>query len=73
MSRQLPSKPGSGPPPGGRTPLESLERKSLTGKYDQFAIIARRDGLNISKLRAGRRSESGIPGGLNIRLDCRAT
>ncbi|MET9013941.1 sugar nucleotide-binding protein [Streptomyces olivaceoviridis] len=42
-------------------------------RYDLGVLIARRDGLDISRLRAGRRSESGIPGGLDVRLDCRAT
>ncbi|MGX1134923.1 dTDP-4-dehydrorhamnose reductase [Streptomyces glaucescens] len=42
-------------------------------RYDLGVLIARRDGLDISRLRAGRRSESGILGGLDVRLDCRAT
>ncbi|MFF5538615.1 SDR family oxidoreductase [Streptomyces cinerochromogenes] len=42
-------------------------------RYDLGVLIARRDGLDISRLRARRRSESGIPGGLDVRLDCRAT
>ncbi|MGW3203975.1 SDR family oxidoreductase [Streptomyces sp. NPDC001135] len=42
-------------------------------RYDLGVLIARRDGLDVSRLRAGRRSESGIPGGLDVRLDCRAT
>ncbi|MFR0359538.1 SDR family oxidoreductase [Streptomyces sediminimaris] len=42
-------------------------------RYELGVLIAHRDGLDVSRLRAGRRSESGIPGGLDIRLDCRAT
>jgi hypothetical protein len=38
VGRHLPGKPGSSQSPRGRPPLEGLERESLTGKYDQFAI-----------------------------------
>ncbi|MFE7855358.1 SDR family oxidoreductase [Streptomyces sp. NPDC057403] len=36
-------------------------------------LIARRDGLDASRLACGRRSESTVPGPLDVRLDCRGT
>ncbi|WP_436999622.1 SDR family oxidoreductase [Streptomyces sp. enrichment culture] len=53
--------------------VRHLAGAESVSRYDLGVLIARRDGLDISRLRAGRRSESGIPGGLDVRLDCRAT
>ncbi|OKJ68641.1 SDR family oxidoreductase [Streptomyces sp. CB02460] len=36
-------------------------------------LIARRDGLDPARLPAARRGDSGLPGGIDVRLDCRAT
>ncbi|AEV84078.1 dTDP-4-dehydrorhamnose reductase [Actinoplanes sp. SE50] len=36
-------------------------------------LIARRDGLDESALRTARRVGSGLPGAVDVRLDCRAT
>ncbi|MEV7413057.1 sugar nucleotide-binding protein [Streptomyces althioticus] len=53
--------------------VRHLAGADAVSRYDLGVLIARRDGLDISRLRAGRRSESGIPGALDVRLDCRAT
>ncbi|MCF3178741.1 sugar nucleotide-binding protein [Streptomyces polychromogenes] len=42
-------------------------------RYELGVLIARRDGLDPSLLPAGRRAETGLPGALDVRLDCRAT
>jgi len=36
-------------------------------------LVARRDGLDPARLPTGLRAESGLRGGIDIRLDCRAT
>ncbi|MFJ7626703.1 hypothetical protein ACIQZN_09460 [Streptomyces sp. NPDC097595] len=36
-------------------------------------LIARRDGLDPARLPSARRSDTGLPGGIDVRLDCRAT
>lgn len=42
-------------------------------RHELGVLIARRDGLDASRLVSGRRSESSVPGPLDVRLDCRAT
>ncbi|MEV0999059.1 sugar nucleotide-binding protein [Nonomuraea sp. NPDC050202] len=42
-------------------------------RYELGVLIARRDGLDAARLRTGRRAGSGVPGPLEVRLDCSAT
>ncbi|ALV38007.1 sugar nucleotide-binding protein [Streptomyces sp. CdTB01] len=42
-------------------------------RHELGVLIARRDGLDASRLVSGRRSGSSVPGPLDVRLDCRAT
>ncbi len=42
-------------------------------RYELGLLIARRDGLNEAMLATGRRAASGIPGPIDVRLDCTIT
>ncbi|MEN3536761.1 sugar nucleotide-binding protein [Microbispora sp. ZYX-F-249] len=42
-------------------------------RYELGVLIARRDGLDESGLPSGRRADSGIPGPLDVRLECDMT
>ncbi|MBC9715784.1 sugar nucleotide-binding protein [Streptomyces sp. TRM66268-LWL] len=42
-------------------------------RHELGTLIARRDGLDPSRLRAGRRADSAHPGALDVRLQCHAT
>ncbi|MEH0431931.1 SDR family oxidoreductase [Streptomyces turgidiscabies] len=42
-------------------------------RHELGTLIAQRDGLDASLLPAGRRADSGLPGGLCVQLDSRAT
>ncbi|MEU6210840.1 sugar nucleotide-binding protein [Streptomyces sp. NPDC047023] len=42
-------------------------------RYELGELIARRDGLDAGRLPSARRSGTGLPGGLDVRLDNRAT
>ncbi|MEV1176031.1 sugar nucleotide-binding protein [Nonomuraea sp. NPDC049784] len=42
-------------------------------RYELGSLIARRDGLDAARLRPGRRSDAGLPGPFEVRLDCTAT
>ncbi|MFB4280015.1 sugar nucleotide-binding protein [Nonomuraea sp. MTCD27] len=42
-------------------------------RYELGVLIARRDGLDEALLVAGSRAEAGVPGPLEVRLDCSAT
>ncbi|MEV5433151.1 sugar nucleotide-binding protein [Streptomyces sp. NPDC052701] len=42
-------------------------------RYELGELIARRDGLDPAQLPSARRSDTGLPGGLDVRLDSRAT
>ncbi|MEV0825288.1 sugar nucleotide-binding protein [Nonomuraea rubra] len=42
-------------------------------RYELGVLIARRDGLDPARLRTGLRAGSGVPGPLELRLDCSAT
>jgi dTDP-4-dehydrorhamnose reductase len=43
------------------------------GSYELGILIARRDGLDVSRLPTGLRTDSPLPGALDVRLDSRAT
>lgn len=42
-------------------------------RHELGLLIARRDGLDEDALSTGRRADSGIPGPLDVRLDCSMT
>ncbi|MEQ4717117.1 sugar nucleotide-binding protein [Nonomuraea sp. B19D2] len=42
-------------------------------RYELGVLIARRDGLDAARLRPGRRSDAGLTGPFEVRLDCTAT
>lgn len=42
-------------------------------RYELGVLIARRDGLDATRLPAGRRADSPVPGALDVRLDSSAT
>jgi dTDP-4-dehydrorhamnose reductase len=42
-------------------------------RYELGELIARRDGLDPARLPSARRSDTGLPGGLDVRLDSHAT
>lgn len=42
-------------------------------RYQLGELIARRDGLDPARLPSARRCDTGPPGGIDVRLDCRAT
>lgn len=43
------------------------------GRYELGGLIARRDGLDSARLPSARRSDTGLLGGLDVRLDSRTT
>ncbi|MFC3572427.1 SDR family oxidoreductase [Streptomyces yaanensis] len=53
--------------------VRHLAGADALSRHELGVLIAHRDGLDASRLKTGLRSEAGIPGGLDIRLDCRAT
>ncbi|MDQ0790176.1 MULTISPECIES: sugar nucleotide-binding protein [unclassified Streptomyces] len=53
--------------------VRHLAGADALSRHELGVLIARRDGLDASRLKTGLRSEAGIPGGLDIRLDCRAS
>ncbi|GAT65151.1 sugar nucleotide-binding protein [Planomonospora sp. ID91781] len=42
-------------------------------RYELGLLIARRDGLDVDRLPSGRRADSGVPGPLDVRLECGTT
>ncbi|TDD33449.1 NAD-dependent epimerase/dehydratase family protein [Nonomuraea terrae] len=42
-------------------------------RYELGVLIARRDGLDPARLPSGRRADAGVPGPVDVRLDCTAT
>ncbi|MFF4192981.1 sugar nucleotide-binding protein [Nonomuraea sp. NPDC001831] len=56
-------------PPGVR----HVAGADAVSRYELGLLVARRDGLDPDLLPAGRRADSGVPGPLDVRLDCAAT
>ncbi|MGW5332929.1 SDR family oxidoreductase [Streptomyces bauhiniae] len=50
-----------------------LAGSDALSRYDLGVLIARRDGLDVSRLPAGRRVDVGVPGPLDVRLDSRVS
>lgn len=53
--------------------VRHLAGADALNRHEPGILIARRDGLDTSRLRASLRRGAGIPGGLDIRLDCRTS
>ncbi|MEY9840641.1 NAD(P)-dependent oxidoreductase [Streptacidiphilus sp. EB103A] len=53
--------------------IHHLAGADAVSRYELGVLIARRDGLDVSRLPAGLRAASVIPGALDVRLDSRAT
>ena len=55
------------------TGVHHLAGADAVSRHELGTLMARRDGLDASRLPAGLRADSMLPGGLDIRLDSRAT
>ncbi|MFE6764527.1 SDR family oxidoreductase [Streptomyces sp. NPDC057689] len=55
------------------TGIQHLAGADAVSRHELGTLIARRDGLDPSRLRAGLRAQSTLPGALDVRLDSRAT
>jgi dTDP-4-dehydrorhamnose reductase len=53
--------------------IQHVAGADALSRHELGALIARRDGLDASQLPAGLRADSTLPGGLDVRLDSRAT
>ncbi|MFI9597428.1 SDR family oxidoreductase [Nonomuraea sp. NPDC052265] len=57
----------------GRSGVHHVAGADAVSRYELGLLIARRDGLDPDRLPAGLRAGSGVPGPLDVRLDCAAT
>jgi dTDP-4-dehydrorhamnose reductase len=55
------------------TGIHHIAGTDAVSRYELGVLIARRDGLDDTALPAGRRADTGIPGPLDVRLDCTRT
>ncbi|MFJ3306788.1 SDR family oxidoreductase [Streptomyces sp. NPDC086549] len=55
------------------TGVHHLAGSDALSRHELGILIARRDGLDASRLPTGLRADSTLPGALDVRLDCRAT
>ncbi len=55
------------------TGIHHLAGPNAVSRHELGVLIAERDGLDASQLPTGLRAESTLPGGLDVRLDSRAT
>lgn len=53
--------------------IQHLAGADAVSRHELGTLIARRDGLDASRLRTALRAQSTLPGGLDVRLDSRAT
>ncbi|PZG12195.1 sugar nucleotide-binding protein, partial [Nonomuraea aridisoli] len=56
--------------PGGVLHVAGADAVS---RYELGVLIARRDGLDPARLPSGRRADAGVPGPVDVRLDCAAS
>ncbi|MEV0976331.1 sugar nucleotide-binding protein [Streptomyces sp. NPDC049915] len=57
----------------GEAGMFHLAGPDALSRHDLGVLIARRDGLDSTRLPTGRRSDTTVPGPLDVRLDSRAT
>ncbi|NEB77643.1 sugar nucleotide-binding protein [Streptomyces sp. SID14478] len=55
------------------TGVHHLAGSDAVSRHELGTLIARRDGLDVSRLRSGLRAESALAGAIDVRLDSRAT
>ncbi|MFJ6778907.1 SDR family oxidoreductase [Streptomyces yangpuensis] len=58
---------------GDATGMHHLGGAEALSRHELGVLIARRDGLDHSRLPTGLRADSSVPGALDVRLDSRAT
>ncbi|MEV7384012.1 SDR family oxidoreductase [Streptomyces lydicus] len=58
---------------GEASGIHHLAGADAVSRHELGSLIAERDGLDVSRLTAGLRANSALPGALDVRLDCRAT
>lgn len=58
---------------GDHSGIHHVAGPDAVSRHELGVLIAERDGLDLSRLRTGLRSESPLPGALDVRLDSRAT
>ncbi|WP_330342573.1 SDR family oxidoreductase [Streptomyces sp. NBC_00557] len=58
---------------GDAVGVHHLAGPDAVSRHELGILIARRDGLDASRLPTGLRAHSTLPGPLDVRLDCRAT
>lgn len=58
---------------GDASGIHHLGGNEALSRHELGILIARRDGLDASRLPTGLRADSKLPGGLDVRLDSRAT
>ncbi|MFE0876064.1 SDR family oxidoreductase [Streptomyces smyrnaeus] len=58
---------------GEASGIHHLAGADAVSRHELGSLIAKRDGLDASRLPAGLRANSALPGALDVRLDCRAT
>ncbi|MEV0200120.1 sugar nucleotide-binding protein [Nonomuraea sp. NPDC050691] len=57
----------------GRQGIHHVAGADAVSRYELGCLVARRDGLDPSRLARGRRADTDVPGPLDVRLDCTAT
>lgn len=57
----------------GHTGIHHVAGADAVSRHELGALIARRDGLNPAALPSGRRSDTDLPGPVDVRLDCTVT
>ncbi|GGK90862.1 dTDP-4-dehydrorhamnose reductase [Sphaerisporangium melleum] len=57
----------------GRTGIHHVAGTDAMSRYELGCLIAERDGLDPARLPSGLRAGSGVPGPLDVRLDCTLT
>lgn len=58
---------------GNSSGIHHVPGPDAVSRHELGILIARRDGLDASRLPTGLRSDSPLPGALDVRLDSRAT
>ncbi len=54
-------------------PVSTTSRAATLSRHELGILIAKRDGLDVSRLPTGLRADSTLPGALDVLLDSRAT
>ncbi|MEU8361565.1 sugar nucleotide-binding protein [Nonomuraea sp. NPDC048882] len=57
----------------GYSGVQHVAGSDAVSRYEMGVLIARRDGLDETRLSTGRRANAGVAGPVEVRLDCSAT